>query len=308
MDVGNAIYETPLVSIVITAYNRSTYLEDTLNSIQNQTYKNLEILVVDDGSSPEEAVKNKLLCENFDKCTYYYKTNSGQPDSRNYGIKRSKGQFIAFCDDDDYWALDKLEKQVAVLILNPEYGLVTGSIECINEDGSKTGVIKSHKGHNHGYVFSDFLFKNRIASPAPMLRKEVFNKAGYFNPTFTIGEDWEFWRRVSYYYKFYALPDVVGYLRLHDNNMSKSRVSDPIEYFLLYRKLTKTILDWGKNIFDENEQRLIFKTEWQTYKKLLINHCPGVINKVVLLKRIAKNNIKDAAHLMALYVKHELLV
>ena len=247
------------------------FLTETLETIQNQTYKNLEILVVDDGSSPEEAVKNKLLCENFDKCTYYYKTNSGQPDSRNYGIKRSKGQFIAFCDDDDYWALDKLEKQVAVFKDYPEYAVVTGCIEYINEDGSKTGVIKCHKGHNHGDIFKNLLIKNRTASIIPLVKLEVFDKVGYFNPNFRIGEDWEFWRRVSYYYKFYALPDVLGYVRLHDNNMSKSRVNDPLVRFLLYRKLTTTLLYWGENKFSRKERKLIYKIEWTFYKKMFNN-------------------------------------
>lgn len=293
----------PLVSVVITAYNRSTFLRDTLESIQNQTYSNIEILVIDDGSDKEEAVKNKLLCEEFDKCIYYYKANSGQPDSRNYGIKRAKGEFIAFCDDDDLWVLDKLEKQVSILNNNPDYGLVTGSIECINEDGSKTGVIKNHKGHSHGFVFSNFLFKNRTASITPLLRKEIFKKVGYFNPDFTIGEDWEFWRRVSYYYKFYALPEVLGYVRLHDNNMSKSRSSNPMEAFELYRKLTTSLLKWGKSFFEKEDYTIIFQTEWSIYKKILINHCPGVYKKLKLVMKIFCLNLKDGIHIVYLFLK-----
>jgi glycosyltransferase involved in cell wall biosynthesis len=295
----------PLVSVVITAYNRSAFLRDTLDSIQNQTYSNIEILVVDDGSNKEEAVKNKLLCEKFDKCIYYYKANSGQPASRNYGIKRAKGKFVAFCDDDDLWVLDKLEKQVAVLNNIPDYGLVTGSIENINENGSKTGVVKSHKGHSHGYVFSDFLIKNRTASIIPLVRKEVFNKVGYFNTDFTIGEDWEFWRRVSYYYKFYAIPEVLGYVRLHEDNMSKSRVNDPLVRFLLYRKLTTSLLSWGEHRFSKKDKQLIFKIEWKFYKKMFNNKCPGILKKLTLLKRIGQLNISDVYHILSLYLKNE---
>jgi glycosyltransferase involved in cell wall biosynthesis len=295
----------PLVSVVITAYNRSAFLRDTLESIQNQTYHNIEILVIDDGSHEQEALKNKLLCVEFDKCIYYCKANSGQPDSRNYGIKRAKGEFIAFCDDDDLWVLDKLEKQVSILNNNPDYGLVTGSIECINENGSKTGMIKNHKGYSHGYVFSDFLFKNRTASITPLLRKEIFKKAGGFNPSFTIGEDWEFWRRVSYYYKFYALPEVLGYVRLHEDNMSKSRVNDPLIRFSLYRKLTTTLLFWGENKFSKKERQLIYKIEWKFYKKMFNNKCPGILKKLTLLKRIGQLNIKDATHVIKLFLTNE---
>jgi glycosyltransferase involved in cell wall biosynthesis len=304
MGIAN-INTTPLISVIITAYNRGVFLRDTLDSIQNQTYSNIEILVIDDGSNKEEAVKNKLLCEEFDKCIYYYKANSGQPDSRNYGIKRSKGEFVSFCDDDDLWVLNKLEKQVAILNSNPDYGLVTGSIECINEDGSKTGVVKSHKGHIHGYVFPDFLIKNRTASIIPLVRKEVFKKVGYFNPDFTIGEDWEFWRRVSYYFKFYAIPEVLGYVRLHEDNMSKSRVNDPLVRFLLYRKLTTSLLNWGEHRFNKKDKQLIFKIEWKFYKKMFNNKCPGILKKLTLLKRIGQLSLRNAFHVIGLYLNNE---
>lgn len=296
---------TPLVSVVITAYNRSVFLRDTLESIQNQTYRNIEILVIDDGSLPEEAEKNNQLCKEFSKCTYYYKSNTGQPDSRNYGIKRSKGEFIAFCDDDDLWVLDKLEKQIEILNKNIEFGLVTGSVEYISENGNKTGVIKSHDQNNHGYVFSNFLIKNQTASIIPLVRRDVFDKVGCFDPNFIIGEDWEFWRRVSYYYKFYAIPEVLGYVRLHDENMSKSRVNDPLVRFLLYRKLTTSLLKWGEHRFSKADKQLVFTIEWEFYKKMFTNKCPGTRSKLILLKRIGKLNINDIFHIISLYLNKE---
>src|SRR5690606_22444103 len=133
---------------------------------------------IDDGSIDTIAAENKAICEKFSTCNYYYKENSGQPDSRNYGIKKSKGDFFAFCDDDDIWVKDKLEKQISILNTEQEYGLVTGSIEYINREGIKKGTIKSHQGHNHGNVFRDLLVKNRTASIVPLIRKEVIDKAG----------------------------------------------------------------------------------------------------------------------------------
>lgn len=298
---------TPLVSVIITAYNRSEYLKETLKSIQEQTYTNLEIIVVDDGSMPEEAHKNKVLCRAFSKCNYYYKPNSGQPDSRNFGIKRSKGEFISFCDDDDLWALDKLEKQLAIFKNHPNYAVVTGAIEYVNENSSKTGEVKCHKEHSHGDVFKSLLMKNRTASIVPLIKLEVFNKVGYFNSDFTIGEDWEFWRRVSYYYKFYALPDVLGYVRLHGQNMSDSRTTDPLERFLLYRKLTKALLTWGADKFDKKDRQLILEQEWLIYRKMLASRYPSFFKKGTFFKRVSINNIQDMCHLVRLYVKHELL-
>ena len=146
LDIDKIESLSPLVSVVMTTYNRSTYLLEAISSIANQTYNNLEILLIDDGSIDTIAAENKAICDKFPTCNYYYKENSGQPDSRNYGIKKSKGDFFAFCDDDDIWVKDKLEKQISILNTEQEYGLVTGSIEYINREGIKKGTIKSHQG------------------------------------------------------------------------------------------------------------------------------------------------------------------
>ena len=94
-----------LVSVIITTYNRSLYLNECLLSVSNQTYKNIEILVIDDGSNKENALINKNICSKYSNCNYLYKENTGQPDSRNYGILRSNGEFFSFCDDDDFFGV-----------------------------------------------------------------------------------------------------------------------------------------------------------------------------------------------------------
>ena len=91
-----------LTSVIITTYNRADFLKKTLDSIENQTYKNVEIIVIDDGSTDEIAIKIKNICLEFSKCQYHWKSNTGQADSRNFGIEKAKGEYISFCDDDDY--------------------------------------------------------------------------------------------------------------------------------------------------------------------------------------------------------------
>lgn len=296
---------TGLVSVIITTYNRSAFLKEAIASIIFQTYDNLELLVVDDGSDTSIATENKYICKLFNKCQYFYKENTGQPDSRNYGIKKSKGNYIAFCDDDDYWDSNKLLKQIEILNLNPAYSLVTGCIHYIQENGQKTGNVKCHEGHNHGYIFESLLIKNRTASITPLLRREVFDKVGYFNPNFTIGEDWEFWRRVGYYYKFYSINEVVAYVRLHPKNMSKSRSGEAFEFFLLYRKLTKSLLDWGETRFSKEEKRLIEYIEWQSYRKILVNRSSGILKRISFFRRVLFNNMGDGCHLFFLLIKYE---
>src|SRR5690606_15110439 len=150
----------------------------------------------------------------------------------NFGLFKSKGVYIAFCDDDDYWLPDKLEKQIPILEAHPEVGLVTGNIEFVNTDGVRTGRIIKQTG-NHGYVFEELLFKNRLSMITPVLRRDVFDKVGMFNTDFTISEDWEYWRRVAYYYPFYALPDVLACVRKHDANTSLKVSEAPFEQYVL---------------------------------------------------------------------------
>ncbi len=294
----------PLVSIILTTYNRSGYLEEAIRSIANQTYLNVEILLIDDGSGSDIAKENQRISALFKNCFYYYKDNTGQPDSRNFGIHKSKGDYVGFCDDDDYWLLDKLEKQVAVLETHEDVGLVTGNVEFVNTDGVRTGRIITQKG-NHGYVFEEFLLKNRTSSITPLLRKKVFDKVGYFNPNFVIFEDWEYWRRVAYYYKFYALNDVLACVRKHSVNMTNEVGSNSFEQYKLYRELTLSLLNWGEVRFTKSDKRLIAIVEAKRYKQILRNHCVGIKQKIDLVNKIIRNNVFEGLYFVYLLLKYK---
>ncbi|MFC4721195.1 glycosyltransferase family 2 protein [Geojedonia litorea] len=294
-----------LVSVIITTYNRDTYLEETIKSIHNQTYSELEIILVDDGSEKDIASKNKSICQKYSKCTYYYKNNTGQPDSRNYGIKISKGCYLAFCDDDDIWVLNKLAIQVKILNNFPDYGLVTSCVGKIDSRSVDLGKVLCHDGHNHGYVFESLLINNRVPSPTPLIRREIFSKVGYFNPNFTMAEDWEFWRRVSYYYHFYAIKKTLAYVRIHQASMTSNANYSPINRFILYRKLTKSLVSWGKTEFTRTDFILIYLNEWATYKKIITNNYSGIWKKLLFFFKILIFNFKDAFHLLHLFLRFE---
>lgn len=298
---------TDLVSVIVTTFNRSTFLKDTIDSIHKQTYDNLEILVIDDGSSKIHADINKEVCNQFSKCNYYFKPNSGQPDSRNFGIKKTKGYYIGFCDDDDLWHPQKLELQIQILKKYEDFSIVTGDIEYINEDGSRTNRIKSHIGYNHGYIFDKILIKNRTASITPLFKKEIFNKVGCFNNNFIIAEDWEFWRRVSYYYKFYAINKVLAYVRVHGNSMTSNKDNSPLSRLLLYRRLTQSLLDWGKKRFKKKDLDLIKSLESVKYFELISNNFPGIKGKLRFLINLMRINFGFALQILILFFKRRLI-
>jgi len=253
----------------------------------------------------EISEKNKKICELYE-CRYFYTINSGSSNSRNIGVKNANGAYIAFCDDDDIWVKNKLSKQVEIFEKYPETFIVTGDIEYITQTGDKTGKVKSHYGHNHGRIFSNLLLKNRTSTIVPLIRREVFDVLGYFNTNFTIAEDWEFWRRVSYYYPFYALNEVLAYVRQHDSNVSLTKLNSPIERILLYDKLTNSLLLWGQKRFCKNDILLIHKTQWLYYRTILTNHFPGLFKKLGFTIYLAKHNIKAAYHLILLALRFEI--
>jgi len=120
----------PKVSIIIPTYNQSQYLEEAMESVLNQTYQNIEIIIVDDGSTDNtsEVVKS------FDnKIIYIPQKNKGASSARNAGIKKAQGQYVAFLDSDDMWIKNKLEKQIKFIQNNPEIGLLgTGCYQMVD--------------------------------------------------------------------------------------------------------------------------------------------------------------------------------
>ncbi|SFN72256.1 Glycosyltransferase involved in cell wall bisynthesis [Bizionia echini] len=287
--------DAALVSIIIPTYNRASYIGAALNSIMAQSYTHWECLVVDDGSKDNTEEIMHAICEQDSRISYYKRSKDypkGVNGARNFGIANSKGSYIAFCDDDDFWLPEKLEKQIPIFKAHPEVGLVTGNIEYVNADGVRTGRIIAQRG-NHGYVFEDLLFKNRLSMITPVIRRSVIDKVGLFNTNFTLSEDWEYWRRVAYYYPFYALPDVLACVRKHNANTSLIVTNAPFEQYVLYRKLTTALLAWGEGIFTKADRQLIAKVEAKRYRQIFRNHCPGVRNKLGLIIQVFKNDWKD---------------
>lgn len=253
----------PLVSVIIPTYNRPELLKLTLSGIMAQTYSNYEILVVDDGSPTDEAEK---VCRPFEKVKYYKIENSGGPAKpRNTGIQKAKGKYLAFTDDDDLWLPEKLEKQVNILEKNPDFGLVHGCCEVIDEKGELQNRIIGrlrNPEEKHGDVSQKMLGRWTVMMPTSFIRKTVVDKVGFFNETMPpAGEDMEFWARCSFETKFYYQDEPLVYYRVHGNNISDNKKG--------YQELPlhlKKVLD---EVFEQKKITLI------TYK--LLNQRLGIL-------------------------------
>ncbi len=185
----------PKVSIVIPTYNRETIICKAIDSALSQTYKNLEIIIVDDGSTDN----TKTVLEKYgSRLNYFYQENKGISGARNAGIKRSTGQYIAFLDSDDYWLPDKLEKQIELFLQYPEYGMVACQCASIGADGQ---FRQKNRHGKSGSVLFDLFKKNFIRTSSAVIKKECFLKSGLFDENLKECEEYDLWLRISAHYQ-----------------------------------------------------------------------------------------------------------
>lgn len=190
----------PKVSIVIPTYERAKYLERLLGSVCGQTFRDYEVIVIDDCSTDIESYA-KVIREYEHKINrlIYLRNdvNFGSPThARNVGMKLSKGEYVAFCDDDDEWYPDKLQKQVDKFEKSPvRYGLVYTWADTI--DGKTGEVIFKYRGDKEGNFVKELLKKDFIPTSSVMVRKEEFLAInGMDESMIYCCEDWDAWLRM----------------------------------------------------------------------------------------------------------------
>lgn len=208
----------PKVSVIIPAYNAMTYLPVTLASVLRQTFTDLEVLIIDDGSSDN---LEQWFTELIDpRVKLIRQENQGVAAARNTGIANAQGEYIAFLDADDLWEPTKLEKQVSCLENNPQVALVHTNMGLIDWQGKSLGrVIKSPA---EGDALKKILQQNTVVTSSVMIRKFCLEKVGVFDINLRSSEDWDLWVRIAASYPLAVIKEPLGYYRLHNNNMTKN--------------------------------------------------------------------------------------
>ena len=185
-----------MISVVIPTFNRRAFLKKAIESVLSQSYQDLELIVVDDGSEDDTSE----VVTGFDSGIRYIKQeNKGPASARNLGIKNSKGDFITFLDSDDWWDRDKLGIQFKAMQENPEY-FISHTEEVWYRNGELLNQKQKHKKH-HGYIFDKCLPMCAVSMSTTMARREIFNEVGLFNEELPCCEDYDFWLRVSVRHK-----------------------------------------------------------------------------------------------------------
>ncbi len=215
----------PLVSVVIPNYNYAIYLKQCIESVLNQTYSNLEIILVDDGSNDNSL---EVARQFEDKIKIVTQTNLGVNAARNNGIKEAVGEFIAICDSDDYWINNKIEKQMELFFKNPDLVLVYCSYFRTNERSERIGEVAA--AHS-GYLADLFIERPAQALVAggcstALFKKRINQMYVFFDESLRgNGEDWDFFRRISKYGNCSYVAAPLSHIREHDRSRSGRQLS-----------------------------------------------------------------------------------
>ena len=210
----------PLVSTIMPVYNGARYIARAIESILEQEYENIEIVVVDDGSTDDTAAVLKKLTHQI---SYFYQENSGVAATMNHGVQRAKGDFFSFIDSDDYWLPGKINKQLKILKENPEIDMVFCHVkqfyspELSREYREKYACPKEPMpGHNSGSL---------------LIRRSSFFKVGLLDGKYEKGafNDW-YMRANTMGLRSIMLPDIFYMRRIHDTNTGILKKDKYVDY------------------------------------------------------------------------------
>lgn len=230
--------EQPLVSIVIPAYNNENTIIATLESIRNQSYKNIEIIIIDDNSKDKtlQLVTEQQKKDNRIKI-YHNSTNLGMIGNWNKCIQMSNGEFVKLVCADDLLDKNEIEKETGAMILNPSVNLVESDTRLIDINGKKTGSFKRY--HKSGLVKgkkiarTSIIWNNFFGAPVNnLIRKSVLDKTGYFDEQFTYILDFDMWMKIACTGDVYIIHELLNSFRIRNDSNTGNLIGKDRETYV----------------------------------------------------------------------------
>ena len=207
----------PNVSVVIPTYNRRKLVKEAIESVLGQSYTDVEVLVVDDGSTDDTSSVVRQIPDS--RVKYYYKNNSGPAAARNLGLDKSKGRYISFLDSDDLWPPEYLETIIDQLDNNKDYNAAYTRVICIQQDGTKADMSVD-KRYKSGCMTRDFFATSPCLFPSAIcFHKSVWENIFWDEQLIGV-EDYDIFVRISTKTKFLFVPDTSIIKRWQPNNLS----------------------------------------------------------------------------------------
>jgi glycosyltransferase involved in cell wall biosynthesis len=244
---------TPLVSIVMPVHNAERHLAHALDSALRQTYRPIEIIAVDDGSTDRSAeILAQYVASHAAQVTYLHQKNMGAAAARNAALAAARGEYIAFLDADDLWAPNKLEVQIAYLESRPDVQLVASrwrvlsseqEAELFDAPASLDDLDRDNPGRiNQAWIYNELLIDCVVHTTTAVMRRGLMQQIGSFDTALRRGQDYDYWLRASRVTPIPRLEAQLSAYRLHATNSSWR--PQPVNYAAVV--IQRALHKWGR--------------------------------------------------------------
>ncbi|MHC1576972.1 MAG: glycosyltransferase [Methanosarcinaceae archaeon] len=209
----------PTISIIMNCLNCSRYLKEAIDSIYQQTYTDWEIVFWDNASTDNSAE----IARSYDDRLHYFCSEGTVPlgHARNFAIENTRGKYIAFLDCDDRWLPDKLERQIRIFEDRKDIALLYSDSYIVDSSGNRIKRAFDSEKPERGMIFNDLLSKyNFIPLLTVLIKKDVLDEVGYFNPEYNVAEEYDLFLRIAHSFTIDYIDHPLAEYRVHENNLS----------------------------------------------------------------------------------------
>jgi glycosyltransferase involved in cell wall biosynthesis len=287
----------PLVSIVIPVYNGSDFLGEAIESAINQTYENIEVLVINDGSNDNSATEK--ICKSYgEKIRYFYKENGGVATALNLGIKKSTAKYFSWLSHDDIYKPHKIESQIALIKKKPNVKIVCSDFEILNQETQCTEPrrFKQDEVFKNGRDILD----NWLDFCTFLIEIDCFKKVGLFDKKLKTIQDLEMQMRLISSFSIFTVNEILSTRRQHSNQDSKTK----LKFHL--KELDQYIINlhdkYGINFFKKEARESLFLTYLNLGIKTMKMSCQRS-SKYFFFKALSKRPFSPKLILLILFGK-----
>lgn len=214
--------KNPLISVIITTFNRRDFILEAVESVLSQTYKNIEIIIVDDGSTDNtERLIYDIYGDN-EKVSFFYKENGKRASAFNLGLDKSGGDYIAILDSDNRYLPHRIESGLRALQENPGYDISYADIVTINEEGKE--IHRSNMSRYSGNISKYLVYDNCVSINTALVPRYCFDVLGPMDVSYKRSDDYELWLRLSTKYRFLYIKDFWSEYRVMENQLSSNTI------------------------------------------------------------------------------------
>lgn len=211
----------PNVVVIIPCFNAERTLEQTLDSVVAQTFTDVKIVAVNDGSTDQTAeILDAFAGKHPGLLEVLTQKNQGQTVAKNTGIRHSQSKYVAFLDSDDLWDPRKLEQQVQLLDANPHVGMCYTAAQKIDESNHVFDTINVSPDHR-GNCRQAFIIRNNVVASSVLARRSAIEQVGFYDISFAACENWDLWIRIAGISAIEYIDEPLTKYRIHSQNMSK---------------------------------------------------------------------------------------